>query len=297
MSCDQQSRRSQNWRLMVWKLLVLCLGASWQNRCSNETGGINRRYTNSKHVANDTRRWKWDRIWLKCQHMLELMSKGVGQKITQVERQDWSRSGKHPKYPDFVKSQVWHWRGSGRVELPTGFYPFFEGIIEMPKYIKKSKEMNKKTVTYMGQGNSFEATQYQWDIERKIRFETSEAALQAGGMRHLKVERSNSGNKPWRVYSWDWMNRQSVREQIIKWFLKQHLPNSFAKDFYVAEPPVRDVMRVVVSDFHSGSNYALFLDREWHGIKKPHTKKYTNQNPCAFESSVTKLLQNAGIRK
>lgn len=40
--------------------------------------------------------------------------------------------------------------------------------------------------------------------------------------------------------------------------------------FYVAEPPARDVMRVVVSDFHSGSNYALFLNREWHGVKTSH---------------------------
>lgn len=42
--------------------------------------------------------------------------------------------------------------------------------------------------------------------------------------------------------------------------------------FYVAkEPPAcRDVMRVVVSDFHSGSNYALFLDREWHGRNTSH---------------------------
>ncbi len=40
--------------------------------------------------------------------------------------------------------------------------------------------------------------------------------------------------------------------------------------FIVAPPPARDVMRVVVSDFHSGSNYALFLPREWHGVKTSH---------------------------
>lgn len=42
--------------------------------------------------------------------------------------------------------------------------------------------------------------------------------------------------------------------------------------FYYApdQPPRRDVKRVVVSDMHSGSNYALFLPREWHGIKTSH---------------------------
>jgi hypothetical protein len=40
--------------------------------------------------------------------------------------------------------------------------------------------------------------------------------------------------------------------------------------FYVAEPPARDVMRVVIGDLHSGSNYALFLDREWHGRNTSH---------------------------
>jgi len=29
----------------------------------------------------------------------------------------------------------------------------------------------------------------------------------------------------------------------------------------------RDVLRVVVSDFHSGSNFALFLNRQWQGLK------------------------------
>lgn len=42
--------------------------------------------------------------------------------------------------------------------------------------------------------------------------------------------------------------------------------------FYYAleQPPRRDVMRVVVSDMHSGSNYALFLPREWHGKNTSH---------------------------
>jgi len=39
----------------------------------------------------------------------------------------------------------------------------------------------------------------------------------------------------------------------------------------VAEPPpARDVARTVISDLHSGSNFALFLNREWHGRKNSH---------------------------
>lgn len=30
----------------------------------------------------------------------------------------------------------------------------------------------------------------------------------------------------------------------------------------------KDIVQVVVSDFHTSSNYALFLDREWHGTKE-----------------------------
>lgn len=36
-----------------------------------------------------------------------------------------------------------------------------------------------------------------------------------------------------------------------------------------AKPPA-DVLRVIVSDFHSGSNHALFLNHEWHGRHTSH---------------------------
>lgn len=35
----------------------------------------------------------------------------------------------------------------------------------------------------------------------------------------------------------------------------------------------RDVLQVVMSDMHSGSNYALFLKRQWHGKKTSHTPR------------------------
>jgi len=31
-----------------------------------------------------------------------------------------------------------------------------------------------------------------------------------------------------------------------------------------------DTVQVVLSDMHTGSNFALFIGREWHGIKTSH---------------------------
>lgn len=37
--------------------------------------------------------------------------------------------------------------------------------------------------------------------------------------------------------------------------------------------PNKDVLQVVIADTHSGSNYALFLDRTWHGKNMSHTPR------------------------
>lgn len=39
---------------------------------------------------------------------------------------------------------------------------------------------------------------------------------------------------------------------------------------YVVRPEPKDTLQVIVSDWHSGSNQALFLPREWHGQKTSH---------------------------
>lgn len=44
--------------------------------------------------------------------------------------------------------------------------------------------------------------------------------------------------------------------------------------FGTAEEPKKDILQVVISDMHSGSNYALFVNREWHGLKNAsHTPR------------------------
>jgi hypothetical protein len=45
--------------------------------------------------------------------------------------------------------------------------------------------------------------------------------------------------------------------------------NLFQK-FFTKTEEKKDVLQVVIADTHSGSNYALFLNREWHGIKTSH---------------------------
>jgi len=70
--------------------------------------------------------------------------------------------------------------------------------------------------------------------------------------------------------------------------------------FYIAseQPPRRDVMRVVVSDMHSGSNYALFLPREWHGIKTSHVPRSKQIKIRAhFEKFCDEIATRRGDKK
>jgi hypothetical protein len=43
--------------------------------------------------------------------------------------------------------------------------------------------------------------------------------------------------------------------------------------FTSEEESKKDVLHIVISDTHSGSNYALFVDRVWHGAKTSHTPR------------------------
>lgn len=148
-------------------------------------------------------------------------NKGVGpENHASWQGKIYSRSGKHPKYPDFVKVTGYGTgEGLGGWNCRHSFYPFFEGISEKANTSKEIKEMNKKTVTYMGQETDFyEATQYQRDIERKIRFwKRQEAALKAAGQ---DASFETGKVKEWQATMRDFiqqteLDRQSVREQII----------------------------------------------------------------------------------
>ena len=132
----------------------------------------------------------------------------------------YSRSGKHPKYPDFVKSTGYGTgEGLGGWNCRHSFYPFFEGISEKLYSRKELNEYARKKVTYQGKEIDFyTATQYQREIERKIRlWKRQEAALKAAG---LDATQETAKVKQWQQTMREFiaeteLDRQSVREQII----------------------------------------------------------------------------------
>lgn len=132
----------------------------------------------------------------------------------------YSRSGKHPKYPDFVKSTGYGTvTGLGGANCRHSFYPYFEGLSENAYSKAEVKEMNKKKVTYQEKEiDMYQATQYQREIERRIRFwKRQEAALQAAG---LDATTETAKVKEWQQIMREFiaqtgLDRQSIREQII----------------------------------------------------------------------------------
>jgi hypothetical protein len=132
----------------------------------------------------------------------------------------YSRSGTHPKYPDFVKSTGYGTgEGLGGWNCRHSFYPFFEGLSENAYSRKELNEYASKKVTYQGKEiDVYTATQYQRGIERKIReWKRQEAALKAAGQ---DATFETGKVKQWQATMRDFINqtgldRQSVREQII----------------------------------------------------------------------------------
>jgi hypothetical protein len=131
----------------------------------------------------------------------------------------FSRSGTHPKYPDFYKIT-----GYGTVTGLLGincrhsYYPFFEGISENTYREADLQSYANKTVTYQGKEISFyEATQKQRAIERKIRdWKRQASALEAGGFDNTEAI---GKVRQWQGVMRDFVNqtelvRQRNREQI-----------------------------------------------------------------------------------
>ena len=97
----------------------------------------------------------------------------------------FSRSGRHPKYPDFI-AETGFGTGEGLCgwNCRHSFYPFFEGISKNAYSQAEVNEYASKTVNYNGEEISvYEATQKQRAIEREIRKTKREAgALEAAGL-------------------------------------------------------------------------------------------------------------------
>lgn len=95
----------------------------------------------------------------------------------------YSRSGQHPRYPDFVKS-TGYGTGPGLCgwNCRHSFYPFFEGLSESAYPREEIAAMNSATVEYDGETIPlYAATQRQRAMERRIRDSKRElAGLDAG---------------------------------------------------------------------------------------------------------------------
>lgn len=133
----------------------------------------------------------------------------------------FSRSGKHPKYPDFIAST-----GYGTGEGLCGwncrhnFYPYFEGVSEKTYTRSELKEMNALKYEYNGKKiTEYEATQKQRYIERQIRrWKREEQAFKAID---FPADEATAKVKQWQGIQRDFikqtgLKRQYDREQIGK---------------------------------------------------------------------------------
>lgn len=138
----------------------------------------------------------------------------------------YSRSGKSKKYPNFVEVT-----GYGTVEGLCGvncrhsYYPFFEGVSENAYTRAEVKSLNNQKVKYQGESvDLYTATQYQREIERKIRYwKRQVAALQAAKLdatqEQVKVSQWQATMREFLAQVNDGrqaqFTRQSVREQVL----------------------------------------------------------------------------------
>jgi hypothetical protein len=131
----------------------------------------------------------------------------------------YSRSGTHPKYKPFVETTGYGTgEGLGGWNCRHSWYPFFEGM-EKAYSRKELQEINNKTVKYQGREISqYEATQYQREIERKIRFwKRQTAALDAAGLENAS---ESAKVREWQMRMREFTSqtdlvRQRDREQVV----------------------------------------------------------------------------------
>lgn len=131
----------------------------------------------------------------------------------------FSRSGTHPKYPDFVASTGYGTgAGLGGWNCRHSYYPFFEGISEPAYSQQELAKMEAKTVNYNGEKlTEYEASQVQRSIERQVRrWKREYKAMEAAG---LPTEEAAAKISYWQGVQKEFIRqtgfkRQSDREQI-----------------------------------------------------------------------------------
>lgn len=125
----------------------------------------------------------------------------------------YSRSGRHPKYPDFVSSTGYGTgAGLGGWNCRHSFYPFYDGISE-PAYTQAELEkMNAPMYEYNGEElTEYEATQKQRYIERQIRrWRRERAAMEAAGE---PVDEADAKLSKWLAIQRDFLRQTGLKRQ------------------------------------------------------------------------------------
>lgn len=132
----------------------------------------------------------------------------------------YSLSGNHPKYPNFYEVTGYGTgEGLGGWNCRHSFFPFFEGVSENAYTRSEVKSLNKEKVTLNKKSvDLYTATQYQREIERRIRFWKRQAA--ALGAAKLDNAKELAKVSEWQAIMRDFirqtgLDRQSVREQVL----------------------------------------------------------------------------------
>lgn len=131
----------------------------------------------------------------------------------------FSRSGTHPKYPDFRSSTGYGTGpGLGGWNCRHSWFPFFEGISDPAYTAAELDEMSAKKYTYNGEKlTEYEAAQKQRAIERNIRrWKREYKAMEAAG---LDTSEAAAKLKRWQDKQKDFISqtglkRQTEREQV-----------------------------------------------------------------------------------
>lgn len=126
----------------------------------------------------------------------------------------FSRSGTHPKYPDFVSS-TGYGTGPGLCgwNCRHNFFPYFEGISEPAHSNADLEEMNDPKYTYNDQKlTEYEATQQQRHIERQIRkWKREYTGMEAAGQ---PTEEAAAKIAQWQRTQKDFLEQTGLKRQV-----------------------------------------------------------------------------------
>ena len=151
----------------------------------------------------------------------------------------FSRSGKHPVYPDFVSS-TGYGTGPGLCgwNCRHNFFPFIEGISE-PAYTEEELEkMNAKNYFYNGQAmTEYEATQRQRHIERRIRkWKREYTGMEAAGQ---STEEAAAKIARWQRTQRDFLEQTGLKRQIDREQIPKYNKNSAQKVVWTQKKKVK----------------------------------------------------------